>query len=264
MKISNMGIKRKVMYGCIILAVVLFFSGVISIFEFSRMNNYVSELVADNVKSINTARNLLALTEKYNLTLMFGIGEPDEEQGVLHAIGDDSFTMSFNNISETFISPLERNAADSVRYAYTAYMQIVNEAEDIWQQEYMVRREWFFERLQPVYMKLSDYIQQLTFISQDALIQNSQTLEDSFYRSLMPAVISVIMGILLLMLFNYFLNAYMINPILKITKGIRQYTQFGRSYDVKVENDDEIAELNKSVKDIIDLNISLKRKIKEN
>jgi len=258
-----MGIKRKVMYGCIILSVVLFFSGIISVFEFSRMNNYVSELVADNIKSINTARNLLSITEKYNLTLMFGIGEPDQEQGLFQAISDDSIKISFNSISDSFISPQERNAADSVRYAYTAYMQVVNEAEDIWQQEYLVRREWFFERLQPVYMKLSDYIQQLTFIAQDALIQNSQTLEESFYRSLMPAVISVIMGILLLFLFNYFLNTYMINPILKITKGIQQYSQFGKSYDLKIDSDDEIAELNKSVKEIIDINISCKRKIKE-
>jgi len=251
------------MLGFIVIGVVLFFSGIISIFEFSRMNNYVSELVSDNLRSIDAARNLRTITEQYNMQMMFGIGEQDQEQGIAKAINGDNIDIPFQNLADTFISPDERNAVDSVRYAYTAYMQIANEAEEIWQEEYTVRREWFFERLQPVYMKLSDYIQQLTFVSQDALIENSQTLEESFYRSLMPAVISVIMGILLVLLFNYFLNAYMINPILKITKGIKMYMTLGKNYDFKVDSDDEINELNNSVKDIIDLNISYKRKIKQ-
>ena len=51
-KFKKLGIKRKVLVGCIVLAVILFFSSVISVFEFSRMNRYVSGVIADNIRSI--------------------------------------------------------------------------------------------------------------------------------------------------------------------------------------------------------------------
>ena len=56
---KEIGIKRKVFYGCVVLGVVLFFSGVISIFEYSTMNDYVSELIGDNIKSINTISQII-------------------------------------------------------------------------------------------------------------------------------------------------------------------------------------------------------------
>ncbi|MDD2294196.1 MAG: methyl-accepting chemotaxis protein, partial [Bacteroidales bacterium] len=147
-------------------------------------------------------------------------------------------------------------------YAYTAYMQIVREAEDVWLNDDDVRKDWYFNRLQPVYWRLRDYIRELTKVSQDALIANSQSLQTGFYRSIMPALVSVILGIILVLLFNYFMNYYLINPILKITKGIKDYRQFDKSYDVDLDTDDELADLNHSVKDVVDLNQSLKRRLK--
>lgn len=259
-KIYQWGIKKKVLVGCIVLALVLFFSSLISLFEFSRMNNYVSDLITDNIKSINTARELLTVTEDYNQRLMYGAGG-SEEQGDISIIKDNTFMSSFNDLRKTFITPQERACADSVIYAYTAYMQIVREAEQIWLSEVDMRKDWYFNRLQPVYWKLRDYIRQLTTVSQNALIDNSQSLQDSFYRSIMPGFVSVLMGMILVLLFNYFMNYYLINPLLKVTQGIKAYRQFDKGYDVVVDSDDELNELNNSVKDIIDLNQSYKRRL---
>lgn len=261
LKVSKVGIKRKVFLGCVVLALVLFFSSLISIFEFSRMNNYVSNLITDNIKSINTARELLTATEDYNQKLMYGVGG-SESVGDVSVIKDNNFISSFNDLRKTFITVEERACADSVIYAYTAYMQIVREAEDVWLNDDDVRKDWYFNRLQPVYWRLRDYIRELTKVSQDALIANSQSLHTGFYRSIMPALVSVILGIILVLLFNYFMNYYLINPILKITKGIKDYRQFDKSYDVDLDTDDELADLNHSVKDVVDLNQSLKRRLK--
>ena len=113
--------------------------------------------------------------------------------------------------------------------------------------------------MQPVYAKLKAYIEKLTNDSQDALIHNSQSLQDNFYRSLMPGLISALLGFLMVLLFNYYLNHYLINPILKITRGIKGYLSFNKKYEVKIESNDELAELNDSVNDIIDINKSAKK-----
>ena len=259
---KTLGIKRKVLLGCIVLAVILFFSSLISIFEFVRMNRYVSGVIADNINSINTARELLSVSEQYNISLMNGLVlENDEELEALPVAPQEELVSSFENLSKRFVTPQERAAADSVLYAYAAYMQVVSEAEQMWQQDYTDRQHWFFNRLQPVYVKFRGYMMQLTSISQDALIESSQDVREGTYRSLMPGLVSVLVGLIMMLLLNYYLNYYLINPLLKITGGIKGYRYHGRSYDVKLDNDDELAELNEAVGDIVDQNQSFKREL---
>ena len=259
---KTLGIKRKVLLGCIVLAVILFFSSLISIFEFVRMNRYVSGVIADNISSINTARELLSVSEQYNISLMNGLVlENDEELEALPVAPQEELVSSFENLSKRFVTPQERAAADSVLYAYAAYMQVVSEAEQMWQQDYTDRQHWFFNRLQPVYVKFRGYMMQLTSISQDALIESSQDVREGTYRSLMPGLVSVLVGLIMMLLLNYYLNYYLINPLLKITGGIKGYRYHGRSYDVKLDTDDELAELNEAVGDIVDQNQSFKREL---
>ena len=252
---KGIGIKRKVFLGCIVLGMILFFSSLIAVYEFSKMNNYVSDVIAENIQSINSARKLLDVAESHNRTLM---GNIEKDLVDIDNITDNSFADSFSEIRSDFVTPQEQAAADSVMYAYAAYMQVVGEAEEVWMFDQVYRRDWFYTRLQPVYMKFRDYILRLTVVSEDSLISNSQNVQDAFHRSIMPAMISLIFGLVLVLLFNYYLNYYLINPVLRITKGIEGYRLFGKRYDVKVDSTDEIAELNGTVKDIIDLNDSYK------
>lgn len=259
---KKLGIKRKVLLGCITLAVILLFSGLISIFEFSRMNRYVSGVIADNIGSINTARELLSVSEQYNISLMNGLVlENDAELEKFPVAPQEDLVASFEDLSKRFVTPGERAAADSVLYAYAAYMQVVAEAQDMWQNGYAERQHWFFNRLQPVYLKFRGYMMQLTSICQDALIESSQDVREGTYRSLMPGLVSVLVGLVLMLLLNYYLNYYLINPLLKITGGIKGYRYHGRGYDVKLDNDDELAELNEAVGDIVEQNQIFKREL---
>ena len=54
-KKSRRTIRRKVRTGFIILGTILFFSSVIAIFEFVRINRASSGVINDNIQSINAA-----------------------------------------------------------------------------------------------------------------------------------------------------------------------------------------------------------------
>ena len=63
----------------------------------------------------------------------------------------------------------------------------------------------------------------------------------------------MVVGLLVVLLFNYFLNFYLINPLIKIGKGISSYRSYRKSYNVEIENKhDELAELNANVRDLIE------------
>ena len=262
-RFKKLGIKRKVLLGCVVLAAILFFSSVISVYEFTRMNRYVSGVIADNIRSINAARKLLSVSEQYNVNLMNDLvlestAYLPEDLSVFQS---EELVAAFDNLSHSFVTPDERAAADSVMYAYSAYMQVVSEARQMWERDYAARQHWYFNRLQPVYLKFRGYMMQLTSICQDALVENSQDIREGTYRSLMPGVVSVLVGLIMVLLFNYFLNYFVINPLLRVTGGIKGYRYHGRNYDVKLDSDDELEELNEAVGDIVEQNLSYKREL---
>lgn len=256
-------IKRKVGAGFTVLAFILFFSSIVSLFEYTRMNRVLTQQIEENVNSVNIARELIILTEDYNMGVLDAMSEPDFDGGFVtggpaNASNADfikEFGQTMEDMRRSFTQMTtfkEKNYADSVLLAYTAYMQVLRESRDL-DADFQVRQDWYFDRLQPFYMKLRDYIRSLTNASQQALLENSQRVDETFYRSITPAIASVVVGLLVVILFNYFINFYLINPLIKINKGIQGYRNFRKDYTVSVDNNgDELDQLNSSVRDIIE------------
>ena len=271
-------IKRKVRTGFTVLGFVLFFSSIVSLFEYTRMNRVLTQQIEENVNSVNIARDLIMLTEDYNLEVLNIISDTGAEtaQGdggapsaslqtpsAQNARFSREFAQTMEDMRRSFTQTTtfkEKNYADSVLLAYTAYMQVLREARDLQESEYQSRQGWYFERLQPFYLKLRNYIQSLTNASQQALIDNSQKVDETFYRSITPAIASVVIGLLVVILFNYFLNYYLINPLIRISKGIQGYRSYNKSYNVEVDNEnDELDQLNDNVSNLIEEHKSVVR-----
>ncbi len=252
-----MTIKRKISLGFVVIGSILLVSSAISIYEFVRMRNTVSNLINDNISAINTTRILTEVTDEYSFNLLESLGD---EHGVVKVRDkdDNRFGSYLNELRNNFTTLQERNYADSIMFAYTTYFIVMNDAPKVWEGDYTERRTWYFTKVHPVYMKLRGYLLKLSNISQQALAENSMIMSESFYRSIMPGVVTVSMGMILVFLFNYFINFYFVNPLLRISQGIADYLFRKKSYTVKIENDDdELKELNDNVKELVEINKKL-------
>lgn len=247
--------------GSTVIGLILLLSCVISFVEFERLSTYVASVLADNIACVNTSRNLMNISEEYNTYILEQIGNDDSMGEIPQLDKNEDFVESFTNLKNHFTIKEEKLMADSVLYAYVAYMHVVNEVPEIWLGGYNQRREWYFDRLQGVYGKLKNYIQKLTLISQNALAENYYSLNDRFYRSITPIIVAACVGIILVILFNYFINIYLIVPVIKINKGLKSYREYNKGYDVRFDyGKDQMQELNGNIKEIIEENRSLKRK----
>jgi len=253
-----MGIRRKISLGFVIIGVILFISSVISVFEFSRMRHSVTSLMKDNMNSINTSRLLLELTDEYNFELLSRVIQ-DSTVSSADMIYDDRFDKYIGTIKKSFTTQEEVSVADSLSNAYSDYIGVINQAPDIMVQDVSVRVEWYQKKLRPVYYNLKKYKKQLGLLTQAALANNTKELQEGYYRSIMPGIIAVGAGLLLVLLFNYFINLFFISPLVLISRGIRNYREYRKSYNVQFDNDDELQDLNSEVKGIIDENKNLKR-----
>lgn len=253
-----MGIRKKISLGFVVIGAILFLSSVIAIFEFNRMRHSVTDLMTDNINSINTSRLLLELTDEYNFMLLSSV-ILDSVINSENALYDDRFEKYIGNIKSKFTSQAEVAVADSLTVAYNEYLIKIGEASVMMQKAPQERREWYKNELVPAYDNLKRYKRKLGLLAQGALAENTAQLQDGFYRSIMPGIIAVAAGILLVLLFNYFINLYFISPVLLISRGLKSYKEFNKSYNVQFDNDDELQDLNSEIKTIIDEHKNLKK-----
>ena len=254
-----MGIRKKISLGFVIIGAILFMSSIVAIFEFNRMRHHISGLMQDNINSISTSRHLLELTDEYNFALVSRVLQDSIIENK-EIINDNRFAVYITTIRSRFTTDSEVKIADSLSAAYSNYIKIINQAPEITRLSRAERTKWYFESLRPAYKNLKYFKKELSTITQQALLDNSKALQEGFYRSIMPGIIAVAAGLLLVILFNYFVNLYFITPVLMIMNGIKKYKIYKKSYNVQFDNDDEIQELNSDVKSILDENKKLSKK----
>ncbi|MEN6619196.1 MAG: hypothetical protein ABFC28_06840 [Rikenellaceae bacterium] len=253
-----MGIRKKFSLGFIVIGSILFLSSVISVFEFNRMRNSVTDLMRDNINSINTSRMLLEITDEYNFILLSRVIQ-DPSVKSAEILYDYRFDKYIESIKKNFSSQAEVAIADSLTIAYSDYLYVISQAPKIMLQDMKSRNAWYLNELKPVYDNLRTYKKKLGLLTQQALADNTRELQEGYYRSIMPGIIAVGVGLMLVLLFNYFINLYFISPVLLISKGIKNYKDYNKSYSVHFDNEDEIQEMNSEVKGIIDENKKLKK-----
>ena len=66
----KLSLRAKLFLSLISIALVLLISSIISVMEYGRMSSYISEMIADNIKSINAAQKLYDDANSYNLAIL--------------------------------------------------------------------------------------------------------------------------------------------------------------------------------------------------
>ena len=197
------------------IAVILLISETISVLEYAKMSTYVSDLIADDISSLNTAHKLADISNKYNLD-------------VLAVIGDDAA-----------------------------------EIENVLDSPFIDSRSWYFNRLQPSFAQLSSDIDALETAIYHDLEKNSKTFERGFYRSIIPGIVAVAVGLLLVFLLLLFILAYYVTPLKKMLSSLEGYRSYNKKYTYTFDGDDELLKLNEGITELSSENLQLRKRLKD-
>ena len=251
---------KKVLYSLGSLAAILLLSGVISIIEYRRMSDYVSELIAANIKSINLAQKLSDITEEYNHQMLSVVVQNDIS--LMPEFDLDYFMAQSDSLKNSFTSQNALPMVDSVEVSFDAFMKTSLKFDEVFLADNVDTGEWFFGTLQPRYNKFRGDMNILNEAIYNDLLSNSADFDAGFYRSIIPGVVSVGAGLLLIMLLLFFTLVNYVRPIYRMTEGINAYRSSGRRYNFVFDGDDQLAEINSGVTEIIEENVELKTRIK--
>lgn len=257
---AKFGMRGKFVVSLLLIAAILLVSSTISVLQYSKMSTYVSGLIADDISSLSASNKLASMSDSYNLELLKKLGEqgdvtlPNFDVAYFRS-QCDSLRMASNNTSYAY--------TDSVLYSFAAYMLTSQEFPGVAQSDLIDSRDWYFNRLQPKYDRLRSDIDKLSYSIHQALVKNSETFDRGFYRSIIPGIVAVMVGLLLVLMLMFFVLSFYVNPLRKMLAGLSAYRSTDKKYTVRFDGDDELVELNEGISEIAGENQQLRRRIKE-
>ncbi len=252
--------KKKLFFSLGSLAMILLLSSVISILEYRRMSDYVSDLIASNIKSINLSQKLADITQEYNDQMLAVVVQNDIS--LMPDFNLAYFNAQSDSLRGSFTSGKMLPKVDSVVMSFDAFMKTSLKFDEVFLADTVNTGEWFFGSLQPRYTKLRQDLTSLNEVIHEELRNNSADFDAGFYRSIIPGVVSVGAGLLLILLLLYFTMVYYVRPICRMSDGIDAYRLSSRRYLYEFDGDDQLANINTGLTEIIDENVELKRRVK--
>ena len=253
-------IRKKVLLSLGSLAAILLLSGVIAIMEYRRMSDYVSDLIAANIKSLNLSERLSDITQEYNHQMLSVVVMNDIS--IMPKFDLEDFMAQSDSLRNSFTSQTALPMVDTVVKSFDRFMKTSLMFDKVFLADTVNTGEWFFGTLQPCYNKFRRDMGVLNEAIYNELQTNSADFDAGFYRSIIPGVVSVGAGLLLILLLMYFTMANYVRPIYKIADGISAYRTFGRRYNYTFDGDDQLAQINEGVTDLVEDNMELKARVK--
>ena len=255
----RLSLRMKVTLAFSAIAVVLLMSSIISVLEYRHMSNYVSGLIAGNVNDIHLTQELVDAVDGYNLQLLAVIG--DDNLSAAPSFDRDAFLGRCNLLKENLGDRPAAALADSVVYAYSAYMLASMELEDVYESSFINTRDWYFGRLQPLFGRLRAYLDKLSAALYGELEENSRDFDSGFFRSIIPSTVAISVGILLVFLLLFYILVYYVTPIYKMRDGLRDYLSDRRRYSSTFDSNDQLGDLNEGVTELMEENRNLRKRI---
>ena len=253
-------LSRKVFLSLGSIAAILLLSSIISILEYRRMSSYVSDLIAANIKSISLSQRLSDLTYEYNHQMLSVVVQNDIS--LMPDFDVRYFNAQADSLKNSFTSRRALPMVDSVSVSFNEFMQTSLKFDEVFLADNVDTGEWFFGTLQPCYSKFRQDIGILNDMIHEELTRNSADFDAGFYRSIIPGVVSVGAGLLLVFLLLFFTMSNYVHPIYRISDGIDNYRKTGRKHGYTFDGDDQLANINEGVSDLIEENIELKKRVK--
>lgn len=242
------------------LAAILLLSGVLAILEYRRMSDYVSELIAANIKSINLSQKLSDITQEYNHQMLAVVVQNDIS--MMPTFDLQHFMAQSDSLKNSFKSEHALPMVDSVVTSFDNFMKTSLKFDEVFLADNVDTGEWFFGTLQPCYNDFRRDMNTLNESIYNELQANSADFDAGFYRSIIPGVVSVGAGLLLILLLLYFTLFDYVRPICKMAEALSAYRSSGRRYNYTFDGDDQLAEINEGIVEVVEENLELKSRVK--
>ncbi|OGU54822.1 MAG: hypothetical protein A2V66_06980 [Ignavibacteria bacterium RBG_13_36_8] len=236
-----MKLRLKILGGFLLLALMLLIASAWSVMEVRSFGTTLQDVLENNYKSIVAAKSMKeALEQEDSALLLLLLGNEIRGLRILYA-ADSLFYNNLEIAKSNITITGEAQLINSINVKYSDYKKL-------W--DYPINNEmkqnkldWYFQNIHQSFLDLMVSIDDLTSLNDNQLYSTALQNSERSRRALMPGVIALIAAVVFAFLFNYFINLYVVNPILEITKRINKFMKERVPFDYQIDTKDEISKL---------------------
>lgn len=150
---------------------------------------------------------------------MSSIGSPEITDSLVF------YTVRINNLARSYVSG-------------DVHREMQNDFTSI-----NTSRAWYVDNYKPTYVDLSRQITKFMTGSESTLGPDVNSLSLTARRAVTPVFLSLIVMIVVALMFYFFLNHYLIKPIIRIDRSLGEYLRYRTPFDKNISCRDEVASL---------------------
>ena len=247
------GIRKRVTIGFMSIVTLLFFSGMVSLFELGHLSTDAEAILDNSHRNMELAKGMLSSLHKQNYAVA--------EVAVLGGASSDSLSREGLIYLENSLAAaydLSKGGAhlDSLTVTVAELRRLTNEMlaalNDTLPSSF--DRVWYNDVYMPVSSKVSEQINDYMSATHEGLTTRAEQLDHNAYRAVMPVLISLLVMIAIVLMLYYFITIYCVNPVLSLRKSLADWLAFRLPFAPKSECRDELLELKDNIETLINQN----------
>lgn len=244
------GIRKRVTIGFMSIVTLLFFSGMVSLFELGHLSTDAEAILDNSHRNMELAKGMLSSLHKQNYAVA--------EVAVLGSVRSDSLSREGLIYLENSLAAaydLSKGGAhlDSLTVTVAELRRLTNEMlaalNDTLPSSF--DRVWYNDVYMPVSSKVSEQINDYMSATHEGLTTRAEQLDHNAYRAVMPVLISLLVMIAIVLMLYYFITIYCVNPVLSLRKSLADWLAFRLPFAPKSECRDELLELKEDIETLI-------------
>jgi hypothetical protein len=243
-----MRIRIKILLGFLILASMLAVAGAFSIYEFTSIGTSVQKLLDDNYRSITASKEMIEALEREDSGVLLLLSGKWKEGRSTITTADRNFELAFEIANNNLTIPGEKNYLDEIRNRYEGYRRLWD--RPIVDTSFEGNLNWYFENAHGAFQKAKEAVQNLMALNDRTMYKTASNLKNRTHRAVMPGIVAILTALVFTFIFTFFVNLYIVNPILSITGSIKKFLQTNQPIKVNIETRDELYDLAASVTDL--------------
>jgi methyl-accepting chemotaxis protein len=157
-----------------------------------------------------------------------------------------SFIIAKSNITESGEDTLI-NGIDSFYKAYREHWTMLMNTDS---NKYDV--ENYYADFHSGFILTKMKVNKLLSINEKSMFEEAEMLKDKAKRALMPGLVAIITALIFMLIFNFLISHYFVNPLKNLIRSVKHYIPSSKKeFSAGVDSEDEIKELEQEIAELV-------------
>jgi len=112
--------------------------------------------------------------------------------------------------------------------------------------------EWYFESVHAHYFNAIRDLDALTDLNERNMYNEARQIKGNSKRAIIPGLVAIVSAVVYLLMLNFLITKSVISPINRIIEAVKNYNFGSKSFTAKINSNDEIKELEQSIRKMTD------------